>query len=208
MKYLIPIPHIDNIPPYEDRDVFCQMLDDIFGGVYNDVVGLNFLNDPLRCPAVFLDAFIEVVNGETDQTDSEAIKRVKAYNAQNGDFKKSLWKSVKNFIDGITGGDARVYDNAVEDYVWQSDSDIIKDGRVIITQWLSDYGGYNYGPVLYSDDTKYVTKFQMCIDTGIVLTQEEINRVAGIAEKQLPAYISFLIGYFNGSDFIIYKQIF
>ncbi|MDR2193883.1 MAG: hypothetical protein LBP19_05370 [Treponema sp.] len=60
MKYLIPIPHRDTIPPYEDREVLCRMLDDIFGGLYNEAAGLNFLNDPLRCPSVFLDALVEV----------------------------------------------------------------------------------------------------------------------------------------------------
>jgi hypothetical protein len=44
--------------------------------------------------------------------------------------------------------------------------------------------------------------------TGIELTREQIDLVSESVRNQLPAYISFLIGYFDGSDFVIYKQIF
>jgi hypothetical protein len=41
------------------------MLDTIFGAVYADIVGLNYLNDPLRCRPGCLDALVEVVGGDT-----------------------------------------------------------------------------------------------------------------------------------------------
>ncbi|MDR2193884.1 MAG: hypothetical protein LBP19_05375 [Treponema sp.] len=93
--------------------------------------------------------------------------------------------------------------------MWQSDdTDIIKDGEVIATQWLSDYSGYNYGIALYSDDSKYISQFQIRIDTGVALTQARIGRVSTIIKTQLPAYINIFIGYFDGTNFITYREIF
>jgi hypothetical protein len=114
MKRLILIPYCDNIPPYEEREAFCTMFDTIFGAVYADIVGLNYLNDSLQCRPGCLDALVEVSGGDVNLADSDALKRVKAYNAQNSDFKPSLWKTIKNLIDSITGVSASIYSDTVD----------------------------------------------------------------------------------------------
>jgi hypothetical protein len=216
MKHLIPIPYCDNIPPYDEREPFCAMLDTIFGAVYADIVGLNYLNDPLRCRAECLDALIEVVGGDVNPADSDALKRVKAYNAQNSDFKPSLWKTIKNLIDSITGASASLYSDTADkrnDWALQSDDvPLTADGKTVITQIMADANGLDVGLVLLAQEITMPAgaspEAPVRIDVGIALSAAQIARVTQTITSQIPAYKRVAIGFFTGSTFITYATIF
>jgi hypothetical protein len=216
MKPLIPIPYCDNIPPYDEREPFCTMLDTIFGAVYADIVGLNYLNDPLRCRAECLDALVEVVGGDVNPADSDALKRVKAYNAQNSDFKPSLWKTIKNLIDSITGASASLYSDTADkrnDWGLQSDNtSLTLDGKTVITQIMADANGLDVGLLLLAQDITMPDgaspEAPVRIDVGVALTPPQIARVTQTIISQIPAYKRVAIGFYTGSTFITYDTIF
>jgi hypothetical protein len=216
MKPLIPIPYCDNIPPYDEREPFCTMLDTIFGAVYADIVGLNYLNDPLRCRAECLDALVEVVGGDVNPADSDALKRVKAYNAQNSDFKPSLWKTLKNLIDSITGASASIYSDTADkrnDWALQSDDvPLTLDDKMLITQVMADANGLDVGLLLLAQEIPMSDRASplatVRIDVGIALTTTQITRMKQTIISQIPAYKRVAIGFFTGSTFITYDTIF
>jgi hypothetical protein len=50
VKPLIPIPHFDNIPPYENMEALCELLDNILGQSYKEAAGLNKESNPPAKP--------------------------------------------------------------------------------------------------------------------------------------------------------------
>jgi hypothetical protein len=216
MKRLIPIPHFDNIPPYAEREKFCEMLDAVFGEVYDDIIGLNYLNDPLRCRSECLDALIEVVGGDVNPTDPEALKRVKAHNAQNSEYRPSLWKTIKNLIDSLTGASANIFIDTTDkrnDWGLQStDTNLTLDDKTIVSQMMADANGLDVGLTLLTREINTINGFSagapVKIDAGVVLNDTLCARVKQAIVPQIPAYKQVVIGYFDGNSFIAYDTIF
>jgi hypothetical protein len=216
MKRLIPIPHLDNIPPYDEREKFCEMLDAVFGAVYDDVIGLNHLNDPLRCRAECLDALIEIVGGDVNPADTTSLKRVKAYNARNSEFKPSLWKTIKNLIDSLTGESANIsIDTADKRNDWglqSTNANLTLDDKTVASQIVADVNAIDVGLTLLAQELYTIDGFSSSalikIDVGGALNAEQSARIKQTIISQIPAYKKVAIGYFDSGTFITYDTIF
>jgi hypothetical protein len=213
MKPLIPIPHFDNIPPYENREAFCQLLDDMLGRSYKEAAGLDHIGDPLRAPPDFLAPMIEMFGGmEPEAGDGERTLRAKAYNAQITEFNRSTWRRVKTLIDAVTMMDAKIYHRYTHatknDWSWRADAPVVNSwGMETVSQFLSNWRGFFFGCMLFADNANYISAEQIWIDAGGFIDGETVDKIAAAVAPQLPAYLWVTLGYTSGDDYYILKEL-
>lgn len=201
---MLPIPFIDYIPVFYERDskliAFSDKMDEYMNDLKSDTIGLNDLIDPVKMPVVVLDLWGDFLNAGINVFDTEATKRVKIATAvQSHRRRGSFVDDAKPKIDAIAGGDSQIVKTfSGDDWI------LVGDGLTPSSYYWSAMGAdgidINLGISLVGDGTEAFVAGNVYIDVdNSSLTAEEQLRIRLEMEDIAPAYFYVHIGYIDGS---------
>jgi hypothetical protein len=170
---LLPLPiEIKAIPEILKQNMdatgqaFCNKINSLMALIELETKGIQDLNDIDKIPDEYLDLLGYTLAAGIRQIDTSLTKRKKILNAIVSHKNRYLWSTLKNAIDGITGGNSSLVSTA-EYPMWLMDSDLL-------------YNDYNYailasdntveGMILDSDTTSFGSSGNIYIDLNIVWT--------------------------------------
>jgi phage tail-like protein len=110
---MYPKPSVNFFPTGYKRDAkltaLTDYLDSLLLSIHNDIIGLNYLLDPVRCPEQLIIYLGQYLNAGIKQSDTEAQKRYKCAKAVETHKKRGSWEEdAKIKVDIICGGDSSI----------------------------------------------------------------------------------------------------
>lgn len=209
MQRLLPIPTINHIPKYDRAENLCNKMDSIFLGVQEEIINLKNILDPFACPAKSLDVFAKYLNTYTKPTDPEHIKRSRIFHAIENNKLFGTWIQVKNLIDDICRGDAKLVFNMPDD-AWF----LCGDGGVADVQAVPTWSVFGlteqtaqtnmYGISLDGVPTLWQKGvFNIDVDNNH-LTQKEIDLLYETLYPSTPVGMTITVGYAEDTKLIPY----
>jgi len=214
MERLVPVPFIDHVPDEIKTGAgpLGTAMDDQINGLVDDAFGIEYLKDPARAPAQFLEAFGYQLAADLQSGDSESVKRSKIATAQYANSMRGLWvESVKPIVDIRAMGDSRLFSGVGSD-----DFIICGKGDEPEGYYWSIIGGASAsdpfgirivaggGVAGYGVDT---FKGNVLIDVdNAALTTEEVAALVADLTLLVPAFFHVYLGYMSGSAFIAYPN--
>ena len=209
MRRLLPIPTIKHIPPYIGAEPLCDKMDEIFSGIQQDIVDLQCLLDPFRCPANFLDAFASFLNANIKSTDPEITKRHQIFTAVSDNKMFGTWLQIKNTIDYFCGGNSCKVLGEPDDGWFMLGSgerweESIKETWACLGLDITSAEADTYGIALDSPSSQIWVKgvYNIDVDADLTTAQQEVLRDKLF--NIVPLGMTIKIGHFVDSEFEIY----
>jgi len=219
MFKLLPIPTIENIPPYDGAKPLCDMLDRQYKGWFDDTIQIEQLKDPLIAPARALNVMGHMFAADLQDVDTPRTKRAKITLAQDINKRRGMWLVVKDIIDSVVGKDAR--------FIWQISKttnanlfSVVGENESAwnnpdITEMYNNIQGENntiniqLGIRVFAEDieltvTGEVTKGLFLIDIGDPnYTWQQVEYLKMSLQGQICAYFRVILGYVDDEDAFI-----
>lgn len=216
---MLPVPFLDYIPKLfrdnlqTETTALCNKADTHIELWKNDILNVQYLLDPDRCPSAFLSTLGAYLSAGIKSTDSDSVKRKKIYYAIETHKLRSTWDgSAKIIIDAITGLDARL----INSRAFMDD----------MTIWVECDGvnnvGMKWAPEGCGDDAVYKGIKESCPGGDIepeiagliyidchygvnvsTLTAAQIAEIVDNYQDIAPAYMIIYLCYINATGQII-----
>lgn len=208
MEKLLPIPTIKHIPPYDRAEHLCNKMDEIFLGIQEEIIDLKNAIDPFACKSVVLDTFGQMVDANIRKTDSEDVKRHRIYSAIEDNKLFGTWSRVKNLIDTICGGDAKLVFQEPDD-AWMLCGD----------EQTQELGRSTWAVLGLDEQTAETNMYGIALDgvptiwqKGIFnidvdndhLTSKEVELLHETLYPSTPVGMTIGVGYVVGTELILY----
>jgi len=196
---LMPKLLIDNLNT--DGQALIDKINSYIASWKNELLIINYWNDPVICPDVQLDDLGFLLAAEILSSDTPRQKRVKIWNAIQGHRKRSLWEEdIKIRIDAVTGLNAVLYSNINnDDWIMGGDGNI-PSGYYWGTMGV-DGVDLNLGLALLGTGLEYQIKGNIYIDLGATVTSAVLDLIEINIQNIIPAYIVIVLGYTVGTTF-------
>jgi hypothetical protein len=174
-------------------------------GWYQEIIGLQWLKNPLLCPGNLLTELGYLVGANFTATDTETIKRQKIATAALGNKTRGSWTSdIKPAMDAITSYSAVIYTTTISP-IWS----LLGNATVPAGNYWSSLGGISatdgYGLYLLGvgDEVDVAGNIYINCHYGVttaVLSAGIITAIrAYIMSDCYPAYLRIKLGYLDGT---------
>ena len=188
----------------------------LFDVAQDEIDTVYDLNDPLRCPAKFLNTLGEDLHAEIQSGDSTRTKRVKNMNAVPAAKNKSLWEDdLKLRVEAVIGSAVTLFSESgsetLEDSIfWGGHDDRDRMWSVFGTTGNVDItaeGELFVGGLIGIPDIENFLPGIICINLGTTQTTAMLDQII-LAINQEGGYVGHLIfiGYVSGDTFIAEAQ--
>ncbi len=211
----LPIPFVDYLPKIIRQDpdakaiALAAKMDSIMLGVLEDVIGLNDLRDPARCPADLLVELGDMLAAGILPGDSELIRRRKIASAVQGHKLRGSWAyDAKPKVDAIAGGDAVIFRGyESDDWIMCGDGSLESP-----TNYWGSMGAdgidLHLGLSLIGEGTEVEVAGNIYVDVdNAALTPSQVQAIVDSLVDIVPAYMLVHLGYTTGTQFIEYEVI-
>lgn len=179
---------------------FTDKIDSILEDMRDDIINIQYLKNPERCPAKFLDELGYTFAAGLLATDSELQKRIKIYNAIQRNTNIGTWENdAKIIVDLIAGGDSSIVTGYYTgDWImWGKESTDPDDytGTMGIDGIDGDLGLDLFGAM---DECGIAGIVWVDVDNDSLTTDQVNQLIINLDTSVSPAYMRICLGYFDG----------
>ena len=208
---MLPIPFIDYIPKFFNRDnkltAMSDKSDEHLEEWKSDIKEIDTFKDAIRIDSNLINELGFLLSAGIKNQDSLRTKKEKVYKAIMGHKLRGTWNDdAKPKVDAIAGGDSQIVQViGADDFV------LIGDGNTPSGYFWSVLGGdgvaTDYGIRLVGEGDENVLKGIILIDTdNSGLTVDEVEQIKLDLEDVVPAYFIVKLGYVSGGIFVEYPN--
>ena len=180
----------------------------VIDSILNDIINLETLLDPVKCPSEFLVYLGSMVYAEIYRSDDERTKRIKIADATDRHAHRSLWEEdLKLRIDSVANTDAVLF-NARGSL--NNDSVFLDGSEDIVNTW-SAFGDGSTDPIgeMFTGSGNEPTQagnIYIDLQDGTLTTEqiEDIKNQVNIHKGY--SFFRFFLGYVTGGNFVEYAN--
>lgn len=207
----LPIPADRYIPAIYPRDALLTALadkmDEHIEGWRDDVIQLEWLHQPERCPSALLGELGYWLAAGLDSNDTDRQKREKIAAAVQGHKRRGSWADdAKPKVDAVAGGDAVLFPGT-RTGLWVATGD---GALELIDKWSSVGGDgvdttLGLAPLGNGDEAEEAGVVYIDVDNATLTAAQQAEIIEELQDI-VPAYFIVVIGYVSAGAFIEYDR--